>query len=130
MTSGPHDNIWAILTGIVVGLAGWGIVKVPGRWYISATRPAMYLLWGVLLFWAFGAVNQAVALRLRDATGFLFLFELVLGPIVAAQLAVVGIVRRNATDRKTFVVNQWLTWPFTFLGFGSWGMLFYAGRHA
>jgi hypothetical protein len=69
-------------------------------------------------------------LRLRDVTGFLFLFELVLGPIVAAQLAVVGIVRRKAIGRRTFIVNQWLTWPFAFLAFGFWGVLFYAGRHA
>jgi hypothetical protein len=130
MTSGPHDNFWAILTAILVGLAGWGIVKVPRRWYITATRPTMYLFWGVLLFWSFGAANQGIALRLRDLTGFLFLFELVLGPLVATQLAVIGVMGRKITERKTFVVNQLLTWPFAILAFGFWGMIFYAGRHA
>ena len=111
-----------------MGVCGWGLVKVPGRWYVAVTMPVMSSFWCILLFSALGSLSHSVELRMRDANGILFAFEFGLGPIIATFLGVMGLVRKRDTVRRAFLINQWLAWPYAFVTYGFWGLLFYAAR--
>ena len=126
MTSAQHDNLWAITSAIAIGLAGWGLVKVPIRWYVAATTSVMCILWGVLVLWALGSSNHSIELRLRSAHGLLSLFEFVLGPIVALFLGVAGLLKKKDTAKRTFVINQCLVWSYVCLTFGFWSLMLWA----
>ena len=126
MATGQHDNLWAIGSAIIVGVVGWGLVKVPARWYVVLTMPVMCVFWGGFLLWVLGSTNHFVDVRLRNVTGFLFLFEFVLGPIFATFFGVTGLVRKMDTVKRTFIINQCLAWPYAAATLSFWGLLLYA----